>query len=260
MALDRLADFSSTLVSWILTVEAIGHTFVRFALPMAWDYSEGCIISKGRGGYSLCLNQVITALKTIEFAHKPGENLPIIHQQSAADQLNTKNVDLIVTDPPYYNAIPYADLSDFFYIWLRRVLGDMYPDTFTTEATPKIQELALRLPHVDIPEEHTPEWYELGMSKAFKRAWKSLTPNGRMVIVFAHKEPAAWETLVSAMIQAGFTVLASWPLDTEQGARMRAQGSAALSSSIWMACCKRIESAGVGRYAAVRKAMQDRRH
>ena len=258
MNLDRLADFSSTLSSWIISVEAIRNTFVRYALQMTWDYSEGVISSDGRGSYSLCLNKVLSSIATLQNAHKPGASTPIVLQQNASDNIGIEMVDLIVTDPPYYNAIPYADLSDFFYIWLRRTIGDLYKPHFSEILTPKSEELALRLPHSDIPNEHGPDWYEEGMSKAFCRAYDILVPNGSMVIVFAHKEPGAWETLVAAMIQAGFNVTASWPLDTEQSARMRAQGSAALSSSIWLICRKRPENTGVGRYISVKKAMQER--
>jgi putative DNA methylase len=258
MVIDRLADFSSTLVSWILGVEAIGHTFVRFALPMAWDFSEGAITTDGRGGYALCLSKILDSLETLEQVPRLETPSPTILQQTAVDTFGMGNIDLIITDPPYYNAIPYADLSDFFYVWLRRTIGDLYPEVFANPLTPKSDELALRLPHVDIPDEHTPEWYEQGMALAFRRAWEALDADGRMVIVFAHKDPDAWETLVAAMIQAGFTVTSSWPLDTEQGARMRAQGSAALSSSIWLVCRKRQENVGTGRYSTVRRAMQER--
>ena len=96
------------------------------------------------------------------------------------------------------------------------------------------------------------------MEAAFRRAWEALTPDGRMVMVFAHKDPEAWETLVAAMIRAGFTVTASWPIDTEMGNRTRAMESAALASSIWLVCRKRLEGAGVGRFGAVRRAMQER--
>ncbi len=258
MTLDRLADFSSTLLSWILSVEAIGHTFVRYALPMTWDFAEGSICTEGRGGYALCLSQVLSSLSTLEKAHRSGGSSPFLLRQTATEPFQGIHVDLVVTDPPYYNAIPYADLSDFFYIWLRRTVGDLYPDIFATPTTQKSEELALRLPHTDIPDEHTAYWYEKGMAVAFRHAWEVLSADGRMVIVFAHKEADAWETLVTAMIRAGFTVTASWPLDTEQGARMRAQESAALASSIWLVCRKRSEGAGIGRYAAVRKTMQER--
>ncbi len=258
MTLDRLVDFCSTVISWILSVEAIGHTFVRFALPMTWDYAEGVTCNEGRGSYALCLDRVLSSLSTLEAVHGEKASFPLLLRQTATQPLPHDNIDLIVTDPPYYNAIPYADLSDFFYVWLRRTIGDLYPQIFSEPLTPKDEELALRLPHVDISEEHTPAWYEQGMAVAFRRAWESLASDGRMVIVFAHKEPNAWETLVGAMIGAGFTVTASWPLDTEQGARMRAQGSAALSSSVWLVCLKRASDAPIGRYTEVKRKMQER--
>jgi len=226
-------------------------------LPMTWDFSEGATSTDGRGGYALCLAQVLNSLDTLDTVHQAEEISPLLSQQTATELVNWEAFDLVATDPPYYDAIPYADLSDFFYVWLRRTVGDCYPEVFATPLTPKIEELVQQHRDGQTGRKGKGE-YEAGMAAAFRRAWESLTLDGRMVVVFAHKDPDAWETLVTAMIHTGFTVTASWPVDTEQGARMRAQGSAALASSIWMVCRKRPEGAGVGRYAAVRRAMQER--
>ncbi len=254
---DKTADRNSSQCIWISTnAEKASGTFGRFALPITWDFVEIYPWTNAAGGAIGNLEHIA------EFAEHAllatcCANTPKILLQSATDKLDLQ-VDLIVTDPPYYNAIPYSDLSDFFYVWLKRSVGDLFGDVFELTATPKSNELALRLPHADIPEEHTPEWYEDGMALAFHRAYERLVENGKMVIVFAHKDPDAWETLVNAMIKAGFTVIGSWPIDTEREGRVRAQTSAALSSSIWMVCRKRPANAGVGRYAAVKRAMQER--
>lgn len=251
---DRLADYSSTVAIWV--GDFVGHTFTRFALPITWDFCEVNPIS-GRGGdYTSAVNWVVRVVEHLQIAANQAEP-PAVLQQSATDPLGGE-VDVVVTDPPYYQAIPYADLSDFFYVWLRRVIGDSYPRIFTESVTQKEKELALRLPHVDLKDRKTPEWYEAGMSRAFQRAWDVLSSNGRMVVVFAHKEPEAWETLVTAIIQAGFTVTASWPIDTERQMRIRSVNSAALASSIWLVCRKRAANASVGRYRTVRKAMEER--
>lgn len=254
---DKVADRNSSQCIWISTnAEKAAGSFGRFALPMAWDFVEVFPWSRSAGGSPGSLKHIV---EFVEHALQAlnATNPPEIVLRSATEPFNGL-IDAIVTDPPYYNAIPYGDLSDFFYVWLKRTVVDLYPKELSTPTTPKDDELALRLPHADIPDAHTPEWYEQGMAVTFRRAWEILTPAGRMVIVFAHKDPDAWETLVTAMIDAGFTVTASWPIDTERGGRVRAQTSAALASSIWLVCRKRPEGAGVGRYAAVRRAMQER--
>lgn len=256
ITLDKAVDYNSSICAWHNSGEKIGHTYARFALQMTWDYVELAITNEVGGAYTAQLDWVARYITHALVAAADNELVSVLNQSATAsfDQV----VDVIITDPPYYNAIPYADLSDFFYVWLRRSIGDQYPKVFGPPLTPKSEELALRLPHVDIPDEHTPAWYENGMALAFRSAWEALTSDGRMVIVFANKQPDAWETLVAAMIQAGFTVTASWPIDTEMGNRTRAMESAALASSIWLVCRKRPTRVGVGRYNAVKRVMQER--
>ena len=253
---DRMLDFNTTLISWILSVEAIGHTFVSYTLPMTWDFSEGAIPNEVRGGYHLCLNKILSSLETICRAHTTKTPHCVILRQSATDPINRKT-DAIVTDPPYYDSIPYSDISDFFYVWLRRCTGNQFSEFLANELTLKRDELV---------QQHKTgergrigkEFYEKGMGKSFRAAHDSLTDDGRMVIVFAHKDPEAWETLVKAIIESDLVVTTSWPIDTEQGARMRAQGSAALATSLWMVCRKRSTKAKVGHYGKVKREMQKR--
>ena len=252
---DKLADYNSAIVTWQPPGEKGGHTFARWALPMTWDFMESNPILSGSATYHSVLDWVSKPLEDLTFAASAPS--PTVLNVSATGPLG-HTVDVVVTDPPYYTAIPYADLCDFFYVWMRRILGDRYTGQFGPAVSNKDEELALRLPHVDISEDHTPDWYEQGMASAFRQAHESLVSDGRLAIVFAHKDPQAWETLVTAMIGVGFTVTASWPIDTEMSNRTRAMSSAALASSIWMICRKRAEGAGVGRYAAVRRAMQER--
>lgn len=258
--LDRFADHNSTLVKWMSKEEAIDHTYARNVLQITWDFSEAGAINDVRGSYQFALTRIVKALRLALSSASPLDNCVTVLREDAQrlHLVPESYFDAIITDPPYYSAIPYSDLSDFFYVWLRRTLIDIYPDAFNNQTTPKNQELALRLPHEDIPDEHTPKWYESGMATAFHRAWETLSPDGRMVIVFAHKDPDAWETLVTAMIEAGFVVTASWPIDTEKRNRSRAMNSATLSSSVWLVCRKRPVNAGIGRYRAVRKAMEER--
>lgn len=251
LVFDKLADYCSTICIWELQAGEVKHTFQRFALPMTWDFAECNPIAPVGRYYAGGLDSACRVLHRLDLSGVP---IPSATLQSATESF-IGPIDAVVTDPPYYDAIPYADLSDFFYVWLRRIAGDQYPEVFSSPRTEKSEELV---------QQHQGEGrrgkleYESGMTKSFRRAWETLAPNGRMVIVFAHKDPDAWETLVAAMIRSGLIVTASWPIDTEMPGGVRNLNRASLASSIWMVCRKRPEDAGVGRYAAVRRAMKER--
>ncbi len=254
--LAKALDYNSSLCTWYTSNEQITHLFHRFALPITWDFAEAGILRETSGGFPALLNYTMRVIGNLYSDAFAGLQTPVTLYQSATAPF-AGSLDAVVTDPPYYDAIPYADLSDFFYVWLRRTVGDQYPDVFASPLTPKADELVQQTRDEETGRKGR-AGYETGMAAAFRRAWEALTPDGRMVVVFAHKDPVAWETLVTAMIGAGFTVTASWPIDTEMTNRPRGQESAALASSIWLVCRKRPAGAGVGRYSAVRRAMQER--
>ena len=251
---DRMLDFNSTLISWISSVEAIGHTFVIYAFPMTWDFSEGAIPNAVRGGYQLCLDKILSSLKTINNAHTAETPNCVILRQSATNLINLE-AEAIITDPPYYDSIPFADLSDFFYVWLRRMISNHLSGTLSEPLTPKISELVQHARRSKGSNDEEEQFYEKGMVDSFQSAYQTLSNDGRMVVVFAHKDPDAWETLVKAIIESGFVVMTSWPIDTEQGARMRAQGRASLATSLWLVCRKRSTSARAGYYGNLKKEM-----
>ncbi|MGA9348042.1 MAG: DUF1156 domain-containing protein [Anaerolineae bacterium] len=265
VVVDKCADYGSSLARWESGGEFIVPTFQRFALPMLWDFTETNPLISVSGSFQNHLDWVIRYVEHALVAVGTS-GIPVVLQQSATCPFND-GVDAIVTDPPYYDAIPYADLSDFFYVWLHRTVGDRYLDVFATPLTPKADELVQQHKNGAVGRKGKEE-YEVGMAAAFRRIWEALSPKGRMVVVFAHKDPEAWETLVTAMIRVGFAVTASWPVDTERSGRPRAHSSAALASSIWLVCRKRetrfLQENGfmgqptVGRYAAVRRSMQER--
>ncbi len=157
-----------------------------------------------------------------------------VGQNSAtAHPLPDDSVDVLFTDPPYYNAIPYADLMDFFYVWLRRSIGRFYPDLFSSRLTPKDDELCemsgwdpVRYGHKD------KQFFEEKMTDAMREARRVVKPHGIGICVFAHKSTAGWEAMLKSLIDAGWIITASWPIDTEMGTRLRAMNSAALASSI----------------------------
>ena len=252
---NRMLVFNSSLIYWILGSEAIGHTFVRYALSMTWDFCEGAISNEVRGSYKLCLDKIITSMETVGRAHITETPSCLILRQSATTSIN-RETDVIVTDPPYYDAIPYADLSDFFYVWVSRCIGDQLPEFLENTLTPKQEELVQQHKTGEIGKIGK-KFYEKGMADSFRAAYHALRDNGRMVIVFAHKSPDAWETLVRAMIEAGLVVTASWPIDTELQGGLKVK-IAALATSLWMVCRKRSTKAKVGHYGKVKREMQER--
>lgn len=251
---DRMLDFNSNIVSWIISVEAIGHTFARFALPMCWDFSESAMINECRGGWSMCLEATLEAAETAGNASHKSVLPPQIVRRSA---LKTPSDALaaVVTDPPYYDAIPYSDLMDYFYIWNRRALSGLFQDwdeNYQQSVSPKWNDAEADGELIEDESRHGGDKakakaaYETGMAGAFEAQLKALGSEGRLVVVFANKSVDAWETLVGSLIRAGAEVVASWPIQTEQAARMRAQSSAALSSSVWIVCRKRSATAPAG--------------
>jgi putative DNA methylase len=161
----------------------------------------------------------------------------------------------VVTDPPYYAAVPYADLSDFCYVWLRRMLLDIHPDILRERLTPKDDEL---IAYYVQPTGRKPKdnlFFEEGMQQALSECRRVLRPDGVAVVLFAHKGTAGWEAMLNALIRAGWTVTGSWPIETERGARMRAKNSAVLASSVFLVCRPRPENAGVGDWRWVLEEM-----
>jgi adenine-specific DNA methylase len=252
--IDRLADYNSTICVWIIALEAIAHTYTRFALPITWDFAELDPFSKKTGGYLAHIGWVARFLENILMAKLT--SVPYISQQSSLEPIG-QTIDGIITDPPYYDAIPYADLSDFFYLWLRRAIGDRFPETFAEPLTPKSAELVQHSGRFNGDHEAARTFYEDGMAESFRAAHDSLCDDGRMVIVFAHKDPAAWETLTTAMIDAGLVVTASWPIDTERQGGLKGN-RAALATSLWLVCRKRPENARAGHYGKVKREMEER--
>lgn len=262
-SISRLADRGSSLATWTNNPETIRSTFARFALPMVWDFSESCPLANTTGGFIQAVEWVARVIEHLAAAtaHAPASK---VESMSAISPL-LGSFDLICTDPPYYDAIPYSDLMDFFHIWLRRTAHGLSPETdaaFVDPLGPKWNletndgELIDDASRFGGDRQTSKRNYEDGMAKAFARFHKSLAEDGRLVLVFANKQPDAWETLVSALIHAGFVVTASWPIQTEMQTRQRSLSSAALSSSIWLVCRKRPAAARPGWNTKVLGEMQ----
>ncbi len=265
--LSKLADYSSGVCSWHNSGEKLRNTFARFALPMVWDNCEVNPLANTSGGFAAMAEWVARYAEHGVRAVRSADE-PVLRAKSAIEPLDG-GVDVICTDPPYYDAIPYSDLMDFFYVWLRRALHGLSPELDTAFAAPlgpKWQkessggkgdgELIDDASRFGGDRDASKRNYEDGMARAFRRFHDALRDDGRLVIVFANKQPDAWETLVSALIRAGFVACGSWPIQTEMKNRQRSLASAALSSSIWLVCRRRPADARPGWDAAVLTEMR----
>jgi adenine-specific DNA methylase len=241
--LAKMLSHGSTMAWWQPNGLKVAPTMARHDIQMTWDYAEGNPFS----GYATSWKSFINALwRTIENlinVEKPG-----VVKLGSATQLRkdwTGKFDAVICDPPYYDSVTYADLSDYFYPWHKRVVGDDYPEAFVTEVTPKDEELVQEAVYHGGSKSTAQKHYEDGMAQAFKEMQRVLCKDGIAVIMFAHKQSSAWETLVGALIRAGFQVTASWPLNTE-GRRLQSYRAVALASSVYLVCRKRNSDTGTG--------------
>ena len=262
LANDRVADRSSSIAHWDMGYEKVANTFSGFRLPISWDFAESAVTGDSTGSYSGAVDWIG---KVATHAGGATVEAPLASVRRGSAMAIDGVFDAIVTDPPYYDAIPYSDLMDFFYVWLRRGLHGMSADidaAFADALGPKWDHDAGDGELIDDSSRFggnraaSKRNFEDGMAAVFRCCHKALTPDGVMVIVFANKNPDAWETLVGAVIRAGFVVDGSLPIQTEMGNRTRAQSSAALSSSVWLVCRKRPATARPGYDRPVLAAMR----
>jgi len=238
---NRLADYNSTGCVFEVTGEFIAHTFGRQALPMVWDFAELAPFGDGSGSPKGALDWIIGVA---EAQVDTGIEATVTRGSATALPWPDGIFDAVITDPPYYDNVPYADISDFFYVWLKRTIGHLYPEHFATEGTPKKQEAVADAVRHGGSKEKARAAYEQMMAQSFAQANRVLKPGGQMIVVYAHKTTLGWSTLVDALRRAGFTVTEAWPLDTERPGRLREHGSAALASSIFLVARKREGSTG----------------
>ena len=242
-ALSRFADYSTSLCVWHTSKVLIAHTFSRQAIPMVWDFAEVNPFGNASGNIEGALDWVIGVIKELVSVDKCGN----VIRGSATELPYADNFfDAIVTDPPYYDNVPYADLSDFFYAWLKRSIGHLYPEHFAGELTPKKKEIVADAKRHG-GKEKANKFYEDMMFQSLKEGWRVLKPDSPIVMIYAHKTTAGWSTLVNALRRAGFTVSKAWPVRTERPGRLREIGSSALASSIFLVARKR-EKDKVGSY------------
>ena len=237
LGVSRLADYSNSLCTWHTTRETITHLFTRQAIPMTWDITEANPFSHSSGNFLGQLEWVAKAVERVP-ADSPGSA-----RQLSADARDYSGL-VVSTDPPYYDNIGYSDLSDFFYVWLRRCLLDIHPSVVSTMLTPKAEELVAN-PYRHDGQENAAKFFVDGFNTVFHRVRHGANPDVPMTVYYAYKQQdngkdgktsTGWHTLLDGLIGAGWEVTATWPVRSELTNRMLSQGTNALASSIVLAC------------------------
>lgn len=247
--IDKLADYNSTICSWNPPRDGIRNTFGRQAIPMVWDYAEANPFSNSSGCFDNMLEWIF---KCVEQFPNP-DTVATVKQFDAQSDCELRNI-MVSTDPPYYDNIGYADLSDYFYVWMRQSLQSTYPKIFRTMLVPKVEELIATPFRHDGDKRKAQHFFEDGMLNTCKQIYKYAREDIPVTIYYAYKQSdtdieknqtasTGWETMLTAIIQAGFTITGTWPMNTERSSRTVGLGTNALASSIVLVCRKRPEDA-----------------
>jgi putative DNA methylase len=255
-ALDKGVDYWSSICSWHSSGEKMRNTFGRQAIAMVWDYAECCPFSNSTGNWLACIEWVWKVI-----AQLPCRGKATVLQLDAISAQRGDASSVISTDPPYYDNIGYADLSDFFYVWLRRSLVHSYSCLFSTLLVPKAQELVATPYRFGGSKERAQQFFETGLGEAFKRMRERTNPDYPLTIYYAFKQAefecgdndgpdtamvvasTGWETMLEGLIRSDFQITGTWPMRTELGNRIVADKSNALASSIVLVCRPRPDDA-----------------
>ncbi len=255
IALDKGADYWSAICSWHSGRDTIRNTFARQAIPMVWDFAEANPFSESTGNFQGAIDWVAEVIEESS-CNAAGE----ANQRDATSSIHGITQPLISTDPPYYDNIGYADLADFFYVWLRRSLGNIYPDLFKTMLVPKAQELVATPYRFEGSKSKAQEFFETGLAKAFELMRAAQHPEFPLTVYYAFKQAESeeerdeeaqvgdhgnikkvtastgWETMLEGLIRANFMITGTWPMRTEMANRTIGMGANALASSIVLVC------------------------
>jgi putative DNA methylase len=274
LSLDRCADFNNALCRWSSSNQKVMNLFARQALPMVWDFAEANVLGESVGAWQTCSEYAADCIEVL------ASGSPIAGSAVQADAAKATTIArglLVSTDPPYYDNIGYAALSDFFYVWLRRSLGHMHPELFATMLAPKDPELTATPVRFDGDRVKAKEHFEAGFRSAFTGLREHLDPRSPLTVYYAFKQndedegngyeasgqdagvdlTTGWETLLEALISSGFQITATWPVRASQKWRMVSMGTNALASYIVLACRSRSVDAAIasrrGFLAALKK-------
>lgn len=262
MALSRLTDICNSLCRWENTKTQVRNLFGRQAIPMMWDFAENNVFGGAAGDFMVSLNNLAKALDNL-----PGFGIGHAIQNDAQRQ-KISSLKIISTDPPYYDNIGYADLSDFFYVWLRRTLRPVYPSLFSTMMVPKAEEL-VATPYRHGGKAQAETFFLDGMTAAMNSLAKQAHPAFPATIYYAFKQSdttdvgtgnTGWETFLEAVLRAGFAITGTWPMRTELSNRMIGSGTNALASSIVLVCRKRdLDASSISRREFLRELKEELR-
>lgn len=266
LAVDRTADFNNSLCAWNSSNQKVMHLFGRQAIPMVWDFAEANTLGDSVGAWSTCAEYVADC---VEVLGASGGARGHVNQHDAAQTAGATPL-MVSTDPPYYDNIGYAALSDFFYVWLRRTIGDLYRPLCDTVLVPKMPELTASPERFEGDKEKAKEHFESGFRRTFTHLRERLDPRFPLTVYYAFKQDdeesgsdgaetangsvdltTGWETLLDALISSGFTITATCPVRASQAWRMVSMGTNALASYIVLACRPRTEDKRTGRAAFI---------
>jgi len=256
LKLTMTASLSNSICRWINNTEVITNLYSRQALPIIWDYPESNPFSGSTGSIESGLKYYYKAISHCSSGVFENNYCNVVQASATHLPFDDDYFDAVFTDPPYYDNVPYSHLSDFFYVWLKRALDDLYPDLFLTPLTPKRGEMVAYTSGRSM--EDAKREFEDMLRKSFMEIHRVLKPGGIANIVYAHKTTQGWETVINALMDSGLMVTASWPISTERRGRMRAQGSAALASSIYIVARKPDFEKETGYYEEVRGELKER--
>ncbi len=259
LVLSKLAELSNSLCPWEPFAECPRHIFSRQAIPITWDFAEGVLISDSSGGFETCHDNMAASLRSV--AARLTTASPQV-ADATASPLPDNACAVWFTDPPYWDNVAYSDLSDFFFVWLKRAIPNhvlLHP-VFDSgnPLTPKARELTV----TTAVDEHTAPkngtFFLQGITKAFSEGQRVVNENGVGCVIFAHKTTEGWEALLSGITGAGWVITASWPITTEMKTRMVARDTAALAASVHLICRPRPEDALVGDWGEVLRELPKR--
>ena len=253
LSVSRFADIANALCRWENTKHQVRNLFARQAIPMLWDFAEPGFAGGQAGDYATTLGTMIRVVDHSLFGDLGSGQVQVA---DAADHpLPDQAVDVWFTDPPYYDAIPYSDLSDFFLVWLKSALPNYggLSDPFDGEnrLSPKLQECVWNRSHQHDGRPKDAAFFEASICKAFGEGRRILSPDGIAAVVFAHQSTAGWEALLGGLVTAGWTVTGSWPIATEMASRVRARNNASLATSVHLICRRRPDDNSIGDWADV---------
>lgn len=252
---DKIADYNSSFCSWNSKNEQIRNTFPQQSIRMAWDYTEVDPFANASGSWDAMVDWTVRALASCcQIQSRPAN---VTRGNAQALDFDDSSFDAVIVDPPYYDAFQYGDLSDFFYVWLKRSIGHLYPELFLTPLTPKQAEVIENRAEKKSAEYISHDEFEVRLQRALNEIARVLKPDGILSLVFAHTDVEAWERLLRGLRAAGLVVTTSWPMRSERESRPTAQVSAVLGSSVVLVCRKE-SSAGDGYYDDVVQELESR--